>query len=176
MCEPFYRIRKLFRVCANDKSVHSRLHGRVSVFAGFSIYKFELQINYLLSVFQLLRKSIRHASKRFRAEKSKFAFSALCACTAPKLLYTKCSPAHAQTIPRAKLKIQFFDPLRMRKLENGGCTHLLVRCAIDSTIVIFHFLFSISAHARPQNCCARPLGCTPRPCLRVFSQKCGNSR
>ena len=46
----------------------------------------------------------------------------------------------------------------MRKLEIFMCAHLLVRCAIDAAIVVFHFFFSSSAHARPQNRFARPLG------------------
>ena len=56
----------------------------------------------------------------------------------------------------------------MGELENSGCAHLLVSCATDATVVIFHFLFSSSAHARPQNCCARPLGYFPQPCYAYF--------
>ena len=41
-----------------------------------------------------------------------------------------------------------------------------MRWVIDSAIVIFHFLISVSAQARPQNHCVRPLGC---PRVRAYA-------
>ena len=58
----------------------------------------------------------------------------------------------------------------MRNTEISECAHLLMRWAIDSTIVIFHFLISVYARARPQNHYARPLGCPPRLRTRISSK------
>ena len=153
----FAQCADVFIACANDsaytqttKLVCSRFRGRVSVFTVSMPFFTNWKSNNRFPRILLVAKINSAREQTIPCQKSKFAFYALCACAAPTLIYTKCSPAHAQTIPRAKSKIWFFDPLRMRNSEISGCAQLLMRWAIDSKIVIFHFLIPGYAHARPK--------------------------